>query len=67
MLKWGTLAAITLSALGKFLLEELKLILTYLRLSKALQYCLLVNEDKWGIEVIDKVLKVIRLKKALGA
>ena len=35
-LKWGTLAAITLLALERSLLEELRLILTYLRLGKAL-------------------------------
>jgi hypothetical protein len=46
VLKWGTLVAITLLALGRSSLEELRLILTRLRLGKALRRRLLLNEGR---------------------
>ena len=45
-LKRGTLAAITLLALGRSSLKELRLILTRLRLGKALRRRLLVDKDR---------------------
>ena len=57
---------ITLLALRRFLLKELKLILTYLYLGEALQCYLLVNKDKQGVGAVNKVLKAIKLKEVLG-
>ena len=63
--KWDTLAAITLSAAGKSLPEELKLILTYLHLGEALWHYLLINEDRWDVGAADKAPKATELKEAL--
>ena len=65
VLKWGILAAITLLAAGRSSLEELRLILTRLRSSKALRRYLLADEDRRDIGVADKALKATELVKVL--